>query len=126
MTGERIKILDLSSKEKGGRSRVPLFGLYIANQTEAYQTIVSFSVAGAIMGITLGSAASFVFYILKFKIQGDGIPEEYYRNSVEARSKRETFNILLFSNRLPKFSVSSFNNSFVCRCKFIYLFLNRI
>ena len=59
-----------------------VFGLYIANQTEAYQTIVSFSVAGAIMGITLGSAASFVFYILKFKIQGDGIPEEYYRNSV--------------------------------------------
>ena len=72
-----------------------VFGLYIANQTEAYQTIVSFSVAGAIMGITLGSAASFVFYILKFKIQGDGIPEEYYRNSVEARSKRETFNKIL-------------------------------
>lgn len=72
-----------------------VFGLYIANQTEAYQTIVSFSVAGAIMGITLGSAASFVFYILKFKIQGDGIPGEYYRNSVEARSKRETFNKIL-------------------------------
>lgn len=30
MTGERIKILDLSSKEKGGRFRVPLFGLYMA------------------------------------------------------------------------------------------------
>ena len=72
-----------------------VFGLAIANKTEAYQTIVSFSVAGAIMGITLGSAASFVFYILKFKIQGDGIPEEYYLNSVEARSKRETFNKIL-------------------------------
>ena len=30
MTGERIKILDLSSKEKGGRFRIPLFGLYMA------------------------------------------------------------------------------------------------
>lgn len=64
-------------------------------QTEALNTILAFSVAGAICGISLGSFASFLFVYLKFKIGGDGIPEEYYRNSVEARQKRETFMVIL-------------------------------
>lgn len=68
-----------------------VFGLVFGNIKEAYQTIVAFSVAGAIMGITLGSFSSFLFMFLRYKILGDGIPEEYYKNSIDARSKRETF-----------------------------------
>lgn len=65
-----------------------------SSETEAQNTILAFSVAGAICGITLGSFASFVFFWLKYKIGGDGIPEEYYKSSVDARAKRETFIII--------------------------------
>ena len=64
------------------------------SEVEAQNTILAFSVAGAICGITLGSFASFAFLLLRYKISGDGIPEEYYRNSVDARAKRETFIII--------------------------------
>ena len=68
-----------------------VFGMAFGNIKDAYQTIVAFSVAGAIMGITLGSCASFLFVFIRYKVLGDGIPEEYYKNSIDARSKRETF-----------------------------------
>ena len=61
------------------------------NPHDAENTIIAFSVAGAIMGISLGSFGSFLFVFLRYKIQGDGIPEEYYQSSIEARAKRETF-----------------------------------
>lgn len=66
-------------------------GFEFASKIEAQNTILAFSVAGAICGISLGSFFSFLFLFLKYKIGGDGIPEEYYRNSVDARAKRETF-----------------------------------
>ncbi len=71
-----------------------------ASETEAQNTILAFSVAGAICGITLGSFASFVFLFLRYKITGDGIPEEYYKNSVHSRAKRETF-IIICKTALP-------------------------
>ena len=77
-----------------------LFGLTFNSEIEAYQTIVAFSVAGAIMGITLGSFASFLFVFLRYKIYGDGIPEEYYQNSIEARSKKETFK-MIYKTAIP-------------------------
>lgn len=70
------------------------------SRAEAQNTILAFSVAGAICGITLGSFCSFIFVWLKYKIGGDGIPEEYYRNSVDARAKRETF-IIICKTALP-------------------------
>lgn len=66
-------------------------GFTFASKIEAQNTILSFSVAGAICGISLGSFFSFLFLFLRYKIYGDGIPEEYYLNSVDARTKRETF-----------------------------------
>lgn len=71
-----------------------------ASETEAQNTILAFSVAGAICGITLGSFCSFLFFWLKFKIGGDGIPEEYYKNSVDSRAKRETF-IIICKTAIP-------------------------
>lgn len=68
-----------------------VFGLVCESKAVAQNTILAFSVAGAIMGISLGSFCAFIFLLLKYKIGGDGIPEEYYQTSIHARSKRETF-----------------------------------
>lgn len=62
---------------------------------EAQNTILAFSVAGNICGISLASFFSFVFLILRYKIGGDGIPKEYLENSVDARQKKETFGIVV-------------------------------
>ena len=62
-----------------------------ANREEAGNTILAFSVAGAICGISLGSFGSFLFLFLKYKLGGDGIPKEYLEASIDARAKRETF-----------------------------------
>ena len=57
-----------------------VFGMTFENggKEEAYNTIMAFSVAGAIAGIVLGSIVSLLFLVLRYKIRGDGIPEEYY------------------------------------------------
>ena len=70
-------------------------GMTFKDGYDAEHTIIAFSVSGAIMGISLGSICSFLFCFLKYKIQGDGIPEEYYLRSIDARSKRETFVTIL-------------------------------
>ena len=75
-------------------------GLTFASESEAHNTILSFSVAGAICGITLGSLCSFLFMFFRYKIMGDGIPEEYYKNSIDARTKRNTF-ILICKTAVP-------------------------
>lgn len=65
-----------------------------SSEAEAQNTVLAFSVAGAICGITFGSFWSFFFLWLKYRISGDGIPEAYYKNSIDARAKRETFIII--------------------------------
>lgn len=70
------------------------------SSAEAEKTILSYSVAGAIIGISLGSILSFLFIFLKYKIGGDGIPKEYYQNSIEARAKRDTF-IVICKTAIP-------------------------
>ena len=70
------------------------------SQYDAMNTILAFSVAGAICGISSGSFMAFVFLLLRFKIGGDGIPEEYYENSLDARTKRETV-ILMVKTAVP-------------------------
>ena len=75
-------------------------GIQFQNEDEAMHTIIAFSVAGAIIGISLSSMVSWLYYFLKFRIQGDGIPQEYYENSIEAREKRETF-MTIIKTALP-------------------------
>ncbi len=80
-----------------------VFGLSFSGKNaelDAMNTIMSFSVAGAISGIVIGSLACFVFLFLRYKVGGDGIPEEYYSKSVEARTKKETF-IRMFKTAIP-------------------------
>ena len=71
-----------------------------SSSAEAEKTILSYSIAGAIIGISLGSILSFLFIFLKYKIGGDGIPKEYYQNSIEARAKRDTF-IVICKTAIP-------------------------
>jgi stage V sporulation protein B len=85
------------------KSTGTVFGLTFSGENaelDAMYTIISFSVAGAIAGILIGSIASFIFLLLRYKIGGDGIPKEYYENSVDARSKKETF-IRMFKTAIP-------------------------
>ncbi len=80
-----------------------VFGLTFSGpnaELDAMYTILSFSVAGAIAGILIGSIASFVFLLLRYKIGGDGIPKEYYENSIDARTKKETFK-RMFKTAIP-------------------------
>lgn len=72
-----------------------IFGLVFENETDAMSTLLSFSVSAAIFGIVTGSFFAFMYLRLRYKFKGDGIPKEYYENSIDARSKRETFNRLL-------------------------------
>ena len=55
---------------------------------DAENTILAFSVAGNICGITLASFCSFLFLMLKYKIGGDGIPEEYRQDRAPDRRRR--------------------------------------
>ncbi len=62
---------------------------------EAQNTILAFSVAGNICGISLASLCSSIYLILKYKIGGDGIPKEFYENSITARRQKETLGIII-------------------------------
>lgn len=74
--------------------------MHFQSEDEAVHTILAFSVAGAIMGISLSSMLSWLYYFLKFRLQGDGIPKEYLENSIDAREKRETF-MTIIKTALP-------------------------
>ena len=74
--------------------------MHFQNEDEAVHTILALSVAGAISGISLSSMISWLYYFLKFRIQGDGIPKEYLENSIDAREKRETF-MTIIKTALP-------------------------
>lgn len=68
-----------------------IFGMTFGSKEEAYNTLVSISVAASIFGITMGSVIAFLFLRIRFAVKKGEIPEDYYRNSVEALSKRATF-----------------------------------
>ncbi|MBQ7504175.1 MAG: polysaccharide biosynthesis protein [Ruminococcus sp.] len=79
-----------------------VFGMTFENggREEAYNTIMAFSVAGAIAGIVLGSLASLIYLIIRYKVGGDGIPKEYLEQSIDARSKKEIF-ITIVKTAIP-------------------------
>lgn len=87
----------------GYQSNGTVYGLTFTGENahaEAMNTILAFSVAGAIAGIVIGSFGAFLFLLLRYKLGGDGIPEEYYINSVDAKTKKETF-IEMFKTAIP-------------------------
>lgn len=68
-----------------------IFGMTFSSKEEAYNTLVSISVAASIFGITMGSLLAFLFLRIRFALRKGEIPEDYYKNSIEALSKKATF-----------------------------------
>ncbi len=98
-----IAYLIMVNTFKEYQTKNTVFGLTFsgANADEqAMNTILAFSVAGAISGIVIGSFGAFLYLKLRYKVGGDGIPEEYYESSVDARTKKETF-IRIFKTAIP-------------------------
>ena len=79
-----------------------VFGMTFGSggKEEAYNTIMAFSVAGAIAGIVLGSLVSLIYLIIRYKVGGDGIPKEYLEQSIDARGKKEIF-ITIVKTAIP-------------------------
>lgn len=72
-----------------------IFGLTFSSQKDAIYTLVGYSVSGAVLGITVGTLLSFCYLFLKYKRMGGGITQEQLNSSVDARSKNETFRVLI-------------------------------
>ena len=87
-----VLYIGMESIKGGGNS---FLWMHFRDPVEAKNTVAAFSVAGKIIGISLGSFGAFLYCYIKYKVQGDGIPDEYYTNSIDARRNRETFMMIL-------------------------------
>lgn len=72
-----------------------IFGLSFDSESEALNMLIAFSVASAIFAISLGGFFSYISLKIIYRRNKNAIPEEYYENSVDARSRKETLNLLL-------------------------------
>lgn len=72
-----------------------VFGQSFATEYDAMYTLLAYSVASAIAGISLGSLIAFLFLRIYYSKRKFSVPQEYLENSVDARTRRETFNRLL-------------------------------
>lgn len=77
-----------------------IFGQAFSNIDDAYRTLISYSVAASIFGITMGSVLSFLYLRIRFALHKGDIPEEYYQNSLEAISKKATL-VKMIKTALP-------------------------
>ena len=72
-----------------------LFGRTFAFADDAMYTLLAYSVAAAIAGISIGSILSFLFLKIYYLKRPFRVSEEYLEDSIDARTRRETFNLLL-------------------------------
>ena len=86
-----IMKLGLSGYESTGT----IFGLTFPDEKTAIYTLVGYSVTGAVLGITLSTVVSFLYLFFKYRKTKGGITEQQLIDSVDSRTKNETFKILL-------------------------------
>lgn len=72
-----------------------VFSLTFDNYEEAESTLLGLSVASAISGISIGSLFSFITLKIMSKMKRYRFEDEYFESSIDARTKKETFNLLL-------------------------------
>lgn len=77
-----------------------IFGLTFTSEEDAMYTLIGFSVASAIAAISLGGFFSYIALKIIYKRNKNSIPQEYFENSVDARSQRETF-VNLIKTAIP-------------------------
>lgn len=75
--------------------RLTMFGHVFTSFDDAMSTLTAYSVAMAIAGITLGSLFAFVFLRIYHATHKKNITDLFAENSIDARSQRETFMMLL-------------------------------
>lgn len=72
-----------------------IFGQSFVSEHDAMYTLIAYSVAVAIAAISLGGLLSYISLKIIYRLRKNDIPQEYFDNSVEARSQKETFMLLL-------------------------------
>ena len=77
-----------------------VFGKTFESEADAMYTLLGYSVASAIAGISIGSFFSFLFLRIYYRYRKFQVPKEYLENSVDARTQRETF-ILILKTAIP-------------------------
>jgi len=70
---------------------VMIYGTECFSLTEALNASYPFAAMGALIGITLGSAASLLYLIIRYKVQGSGITEEQLKGAPEPLATKEIF-----------------------------------
>lgn len=76
-------------------ARFTLFGRIFTSFDDAMSTMTAYSVAMAIAGITTGSLLAFVFLRIYHAKKKHVITDMFVENSIDARTQRETFGMLL-------------------------------
>ena len=72
-----------------------MFGMRYGDFNQAMSSLTAYSVAGAIAGITLGSLCAFIFLRLYHVKKRHLITDHFNDNTIDARTQRETFMMLL-------------------------------
>lgn len=72
-----------------------VFGVYYETESLAKDALLPWASAGAVLGITLGAVAGYLYMLIKYKKTGDHITLEELQESPPARSAKELLKKLL-------------------------------
>lgn len=72
-----------------------ILGTSYLNQPEAKDAILPFASSSAVLGITIAAVIGYLYMLLKYKVDGDGITQEELDNSPEPRSSKTLIKMLL-------------------------------
>ena len=79
----------------GEETAYTMFGMSFKGFGSAMSSLTAYSVASAIAGITMGSLFAFIFLRLYHAKKKHLITDRFVENTIDARTQRETFNMLL-------------------------------
>ena len=80
---------------EGDATPYTMFGMRYGDFNQAMSALTAYSVAGAIAGITIGSLCAFIFLRVYHIKKRHMITDHFAENSIDARTQRETFGMLL-------------------------------